>query len=1452
MKLPPLPPHWASSDIGGVGAAGDAGAEGGTHVVYGSGADIWGTADEFRFVRQAANGDCDFRARVTGQGNTNGYAKAGVMLRDGIAANAAHASIYVTPANGFSFQYRGATGGASTNVNGPVLNAGINNWVRLTRVGDLITSYVSADGMAWTTVGATTIAMPVTIQAGLAVTSHVDAGLGGAVFDRVSLGHVEPSIALVQDGFNGTAANDAAEALDVAWSGSTLTVAADAALGGGSALNVDGGTYASVDASFAGRALVNTGDVLKLSFDFRYTQASANMAAGFRFGLFNNSGDGFAVQHGTGGNGSWTLIEDGGSDGSFGFGGLTTVATGSKASINDQVKHSISLLLRKVDTGIAVTATVDGISLSGTDTSPALSAFDTVLISNGNMTADYRIDNVRVDAFQLVAPLFTSDPFTKATAAVGGAYSGTLTSDVNVAHPGHVYEKVAGPAWLTVAANGNLTGSPAAGDMGMGSFTVKVTNEEGASDQAEMQIPVAYPVTLTATDAAASEDDLSTGTFTFTRGGPTTSDLTVGFSVSGTALAGSDYVAAGSNVVIPAGQASATVTVVPLDDALLEASETVALMLVASADYAMGVSTSATVTIADDESLFVRMNDGFDSATATAGNDGDDPFDVAWNGSTLTVAADTTFNTGKALNVDTTGTFGGPKGAFAARSLPVNGDSIILSFDFRYTAAPTNVSAGLRVGLYNSTGAGFCLHHGTGGNTGIGLLECPDGTFGSGALTGITSGTKASINDQLKHTISLKLRRTAGGMVVTSTVDGVSHTGTESTPVITSFDTVLIANGGQTVDFRLDNVRVEFSPNLAPAFASNPLVRSAVIDVPLDGTLANDAVDPNAGDTFTFAKIAGASWLSVASNGALSGTPAIANAGANSFTIRMTDNHGVFADAMLTVNVGYPVTVAASAPVARESAEIPGAFLISRGGPVTVGLTVSYTTAGTAVAGDDYGVLSGSVVIPAGESSVVVPLLPIDDGDFEDDETAVLVLSPNAAYAVSAPANAVVTIADDETELHAAEDTFDVGAAPTAGNDADDPDDLAWTATAGTLSVVEDAILESGNALLMDATGTFALTRANFAAIPLVNTGDSLRLSFDFRYTQAPASVGSGLRFGLFNSAGDGFLVQQGIGGATGWALAEDTAADGGFGSGGTVTGLASGARASVNDLTPHAFSLTLTKTATGILIAGGADGAVISFSDTTPVVTSFDAIGIRHGNLTADFAIDNVHLEVVRNRAPSFTTAPLVKAAAAVSEGYAESLAGDAGDPNEGDTMAFSKQSGPGWLTVAADGALGGTPGSSDAGANSFVVRVTDHNGLWTETMLGIEVTNMLPPLEAWRGVEFGAESGNPLIAGNDGDPDHDGLANLLEYALGLDPESFSVSPAVEVESGVISITYTVNLLATDVTIAPKWSDGLESWETAGITLEILGEVGSVRTVKASLPAGSPAKFLRVEVQGP
>jgi len=184
MTVTSLPSPWQTADIGAVGATGSASHSSGTFTVVGSGADIWGTADEFRYVYQSASGDCEIRARVATQQNTDGWAKAGVMIRETTGATAKHAMMAVTPANGLAFQYRTATGGASTHVAGGAGTAPW--WVRLVRSGSTITAYKSTDGSNWTTVGSVSISMTASVQIGLAVTSHLDGTLNTSTFSNVT------------------------------------------------------------------------------------------------------------------------------------------------------------------------------------------------------------------------------------------------------------------------------------------------------------------------------------------------------------------------------------------------------------------------------------------------------------------------------------------------------------------------------------------------------------------------------------------------------------------------------------------------------------------------------------------------------------------------------------------------------------------------------------------------------------------------------------------------------------------------------------------------------------------------------------------------------------------------------------------------------------------------------------------------------------------------------------------------------------------------------------------------------------------------------------------------------------------------------------------------------------------------------------------------------------------
>lgn len=106
-------------------------------------------------------------------------------------------------------------------------------------------------------------------------------------------------------------------------------------------------------------------------------------------------------------------------------------------------------------------------------------------------------------------------------------------------------------------------------------------------------------VTIVATTPAAAEEGAVPGTFTITRAGETVEALTVNFSVSGTALNGTDYTTIPASVTVPAGASSAAVPITPITDALAEGAETVTLTLVNHLAYAVGGANSATVTIAD-------------------------------------------------------------------------------------------------------------------------------------------------------------------------------------------------------------------------------------------------------------------------------------------------------------------------------------------------------------------------------------------------------------------------------------------------------------------------------------------------------------------------------------------------------------------------------------------------------------------------------------------------------------------------------------------------------------------------------------------------------------------------------------------------------------------------------------------------------------------------------------
>ncbi len=108
------------------------------------------------------------------------------------------------------------------------------------------------------------------------------------------------------------------------------------------------------------------------------------------------------------------------------------------------------------------------------------------------------------------------------------------------------------------------------------------------------------------------------------------------------------------------------------------------------------------------------------------------------------------------------------------------------------------------------------------------------------------------------------------------------------------------------------------------------------------------------------------------------------------------------------------VSIAATAATATEAGPTSGAFVVTRTGDASAPLTVQYTIAGTATADSDYVALPGAVTIPEGAATTTITVTPIDDQIVEPNETVTLALSPDAAYHVGSPSQAIVTIVSDD------------------------------------------------------------------------------------------------------------------------------------------------------------------------------------------------------------------------------------------------------------------------------------------------------------------------------------------------------------------------------------------------------------------------------------------------------
>jgi Ca2+-binding RTX toxin-like protein len=209
-------------------------------------------------------------------------------------------------------------------------------------------------------------------------------------------------------------------------------------------------------------------------------------------------------------------------------------------------------------------------------------------------------------------------------------------------------------------------------------------------------------VTVSATDANAAETATGTtanpGVFTLTRTGYIANSLTVNYSLSGTATNGIDYTNLVGTATFTAGQSTTTVTLSPLDDNISEGNETAILNLVTGNNYLLGTTTSATVTIADNEPVpTLSINDisvieGKDTnalLTISLSNPSSQNITVNYTTNALTATANSDYTS-------STGTLTiAPNNSFATLSIPILNDNTNESNEFFSVTLSNPVNATL-------------------------------------------------------------------------------------------------------------------------------------------------------------------------------------------------------------------------------------------------------------------------------------------------------------------------------------------------------------------------------------------------------------------------------------------------------------------------------------------------------------------------------------------------------------------------------------------------------------------------------------------------------------------------------------------------------------------------------------------------------------------------------------
>jgi hypothetical protein len=634
---------------------------------------------------------------------------------------------------------------------------------------------------------------------------------------------------------------------------------------------------------------------------------------------------------------------------------------------------------------------------------------------------------------------------TSASLVVGIAFSGTAaTSRYSVSPAGSTVTIAAGKSTAVV------TITPINDSIAEGTQTVVATLQPGAAyslggtaaDVVSIVDDDVPTVTVTASDAIASEPGGDTGTFTVTRSAATSAALTVPYLVSGTATSGADYVALSGMATIPANATSTTITVTPLADQITEPDETVVLTLGQTSTFNAGGTGAATVTIKDCTVSIVASDaaaaepagdTGAYTLTRTGSTTSPLTVSVAWSGTALpasdfTTSPSTTSTFTFVANAATAGVTLTPK----TDTLVEGSETATLTIlsDSHYAiAAAASATVTIADATLSASVDSASVREGGGAVT---FTVTRTGSLSAALTVPVTmSGTATDGTDYVRDPATASLSFAVGSATATMTLtpqfDGLLEGNETATMTIGSTSGYALSTAAATltiIDADQPVVTVAVSDASCSEAGPDPgaftITRSVVTASPLVVALTRGGTATAASDyTSTPSSLATVTIPANASSATVTITPiddAVPEP-PETVTLAIASGAGYITGAgiatlVIADNDTPQLTILATSP-ASEAGGI-GALTVSRIGNLATALSVKCTVTGTATPGSDYVAIPATFTIPAGAASQVIPVTPIDDALVEGDETVTVALTTNTGYTLGSPASATVTIADND------------------------------------------------------------------------------------------------------------------------------------------------------------------------------------------------------------------------------------------------------------------------------------------------------------------------------------------------------------------------------------------------------------------------------------------------------